>query len=157
MCYVIFVSRAGLLRTSQTSGIETRSLWTGTRNLEIQEGEDVDVLRRPGQELNLPFGKHISTARIWTTIVVRIGLWIVFTFVIVVRGRVRTRTHWCILFWNIYIGILFQRHESDIFTAGPSGVTLVRTWDGWNVWLNLTNWLFSQKCSSTLIWTIILS
>ena len=31
----------------QTSGIETRSLRTGTRNLKIQDGEDVDVLRRP--------------------------------------------------------------------------------------------------------------
>ena len=155
MCYVIFLSRAELLRTLETSGIEIRSLRTGTRYLEIQEGEDVDVLRRSGQELNLPFGKHISTARIWTTIVVRIGLWIVFTFVIVVRGWVRTRTHWCILFWNIYISILFQRHESDIFWIVR--VTLVRIWDGWNVWLNLTNWLFSLKCSSTLILTIILS
>ena len=31
----------------QTFGIETRSLGTETRNLEIQDGEDVDVLRRP--------------------------------------------------------------------------------------------------------------
>ena len=34
----------------QTSGIETRSLRTGTRNLEIQDGEDVDVLRRPASD-----------------------------------------------------------------------------------------------------------
>ena len=32
----------------QTFGVETRSLGTETRNLEIQDGEDVDVLRRPG-------------------------------------------------------------------------------------------------------------
>ena len=34
----------------QTFGIETRSLGTETRNLEIQDGEDVDVLRRPDSE-----------------------------------------------------------------------------------------------------------
>ena len=32
----------------QTFGIETRSLGTETSNLEIQDGEDVNVLRRPG-------------------------------------------------------------------------------------------------------------
>ena len=35
----------------QTFGIETRSLGTETRNLEIQDGEDVDVLRRPGPDM----------------------------------------------------------------------------------------------------------
>ena len=32
----------------QTSGIETRSLRTGTRKFKIQDGTNVDVLRRPG-------------------------------------------------------------------------------------------------------------
>ena len=31
----------------QTSGIKTGMLGTSTRNLEIQDGEDVDVVRRP--------------------------------------------------------------------------------------------------------------
>ena len=31
----------------QTSEIQSRSLRTETRTLEIQDGEDVDVLRRP--------------------------------------------------------------------------------------------------------------
>ena len=33
----------------QASGIQSRCLRTETRNLEIQDGEDVDVLRRPGR------------------------------------------------------------------------------------------------------------
>ena len=33
----------------QTSRIETRSFWTGARTLEIQDGEDVDVLWSPLQ------------------------------------------------------------------------------------------------------------
>ena len=32
----------------QASRIQTKSLRTETRNLKIQDGEDVDVLRRPG-------------------------------------------------------------------------------------------------------------
>ena len=32
----------------QTSGIPSRNFWAETWNLEIQDGEDVDVLRRPG-------------------------------------------------------------------------------------------------------------
>ena len=44
----------------QTSEIHSRSLRTETRNLEIQDGEDVDVLRRPSQwenyaSIDLPF------------------------------------------------------------------------------------------------------
>ena len=35
----------------QTFGIETRSLGTETRNLEIQDGEDVDALRRPARDI----------------------------------------------------------------------------------------------------------
>ena len=35
----------------QTSEMKTKSLKTGTRNLKFQDGEDVDVLRRPGFEL----------------------------------------------------------------------------------------------------------
>ena len=34
----------------QLSEIETRSLRTETRNLKIQDGEDVDVLKRPGSK-----------------------------------------------------------------------------------------------------------
>ena len=34
----------------ERSGIKTRSLWTGIRNFEIQDGEDVGILRRPGSE-----------------------------------------------------------------------------------------------------------
>ena len=36
----------------QTSGIQNSSLRAETRNLEIQDGEDVDVLRRPGHNLD---------------------------------------------------------------------------------------------------------
>ena len=34
----------------ERSGIKTRSLWTGIRNFEIQDGEDVGIPRRPGSE-----------------------------------------------------------------------------------------------------------
>ena len=34
----------------QTSRTQWKSLWTETRNLKIQNGEDVDVLRRPELE-----------------------------------------------------------------------------------------------------------
>ena len=34
----------------ERSGIKTRSLWTGIRNFEIQDGEDVGILCRPGSE-----------------------------------------------------------------------------------------------------------
>ena len=33
--------------SDQTSGIQSKSLRMETRNLKIQDGEDVDVLRRP--------------------------------------------------------------------------------------------------------------
>ena len=36
-----------LVCVQQASGIQSRSLRTETRNLEIQDGEDVHVLRRP--------------------------------------------------------------------------------------------------------------
>ena len=36
----------------QTSRIETRTPRTETRNLKILDGEDVDVLRRPDQNLD---------------------------------------------------------------------------------------------------------
>ena len=35
----------------QASGIETRSLRKETRNLKIQDGNEVDVLRRPDQAM----------------------------------------------------------------------------------------------------------
>ena len=38
----------------QISGIQSRSLWTETRNLKIQDGEDVDVLRRSGPRSQNP-------------------------------------------------------------------------------------------------------
>ena len=43
----------------QTSGIQSRSLRAETRNLEIQDGEDVDVLQRPGPERSILHEKHI--------------------------------------------------------------------------------------------------
>ena len=36
----------------QRSGMATRSLPTGTRNFQIHAGKDVDVLRRPGHNLD---------------------------------------------------------------------------------------------------------
>ena len=57
------------LKSSQTSWIQNRSLRTGTRNLEIQDIEGVDVLLRPDLARNTeshsnPFG-HIMKAIQW--------------------------------------------------------------------------------------------
>ena len=43
----------------QTSGIQSRCLRAETRNLKIQNGEDVDVLRRPA--LDAKFKAILST------------------------------------------------------------------------------------------------
>ena len=45
--------RLAFVLGEQTSQIKIKSLRTGTRNLKIQDGDDVDVLRRPVYDLKL--------------------------------------------------------------------------------------------------------
>ena len=49
---LVFVHRRSTVFVidDQTSGIQSRSLRPETRNLKIQEDDDVDVLRRPGSK-----------------------------------------------------------------------------------------------------------
>ena len=46
------MSSIAFVLDEQASGIETRSHRTGTKNLKIKDGEDVDVLWRPVYELS---------------------------------------------------------------------------------------------------------
>ena len=46
----ILVFDMAFVLEKERSGMKTRSLRTGTRSFEIQDGEDVDILHRPGSE-----------------------------------------------------------------------------------------------------------
>ena len=58
------LSSMAFVLDEQTSEMKTKSLMTGTRNLKFQDGEDVDVLRRPGFELEWTvIGPNIHLAK----------------------------------------------------------------------------------------------